>query len=72
MTFLPQILQKNKWTKGFIKPVFGATAVGRFGKGLDSLEQAQTFLNEWLTRRHDGATYLESVETEGEISSLFR
>ena len=49
---LSQVLNKNNWTKGFIKPVFGATARGtcRFGEGLDSLEKAQTFLNEWLSK----------------------
>ena len=71
---LSTLLQKNKWTKGFIKPVFGATARGtcRFGEGLNSLEEAQIFLNEWLTKEDMMVQpYLESVETEGEISLLY-
>jgi len=69
-----QILENNQWQQGFIKPVFGATARGtcRFGEGLSSLEEAQTHLDDWLSKEDMMIQpYLKSVETEGEISLLF-
>jgi hypothetical protein len=71
---LSQVLEKNNWTKGFIKPVFGASARGtcRFGEGLDALFKAQAFLNEWLSKEDMMIQpYLQSVETEGETSLLY-
>ena len=69
-----QVLQKNDWTQGFIKPVFGATARGtcRFGEGLSNLDEAQAHLDQWLANEDMMIQpYLKSVETEGEISLLY-
>ncbi|MAB82686.1 MAG: hypothetical protein CMJ24_04520 [Phycisphaerae bacterium] len=70
---LAGVLTSRGWTRGFLKPVVGSTARGtlRFHDDADSLERAQTFLDERLAVESMMVQpYLERVESGGEESIM--
>ncbi len=68
------IMRAHGWTRGFIKPVIGATAreTLRFDADADGLAAAQSHLDRMLAREDMMLQrYLSRVETEGERSVIF-
>jgi len=70
-TNIEHIMNTLRSTKGFIKPQVGACASDTLRFTLDAFDSAQEFLN---TNNHKDMMvqpYLDSVETEGELSAIF-
>ena len=68
------ILRERGWTRGFLKPVVGATAreTLRFSSDSEGLNRAQAHLDRLLSSESMMLQpYLETVETQGELSALF-
>ncbi len=71
---LGEVLRRRGWQRGFMKPVVASTAHGtcRFDNHGESLKDAQSFLNDFLTREAmQVQPYLEQVESHGEESMIF-
>ena len=58
-------------SKGFIKPQIGACASDTLRFSMEELELAQQFLTENIHQDMMVQPYLESVETEGELTAIF-
>ena len=72
---LGRYLNEQGWSRGFIKPVIGASSKGtcRFNQAEpQSIEQANQHLKKWVqTHTMLVQPYYASVETEGEFSLIF-
>lgn len=74
---LAPLLRERGWTRGFIKPLLGATAreTLRFRVDApDELAQAQRHVDRLVLDGHEDLVvqpYLDAVEREGELSGLF-
>jgi len=68
------LLRERGWSRGFIKPVVGASsrATMRFDDSTDGVAAAQQHLDEYSAREAMMMQpYLATVETEGEYSVIF-
>ncbi len=71
---IERLMAEQGWTRGFLKPMIGATAQDtlRFSCNEDGLAVAQTHLDRSLaTSGFMVQPYLASVETTGELTALF-
>ena len=68
---LSQILQSFKTSRGFIKPQVGACASDTLRFTLDTIDEAQSFINAQNHQDMMVQPYIASVETEGELSAIF-
>ena len=68
---LARIMQNLNATRGFIKPQVGACASDTLRFSIDEITQAQQFLDSNKHQDMMVQPYLESVETEGELSAIF-
>jgi hypothetical protein len=68
---IERCMQKLGATRGFIKPQVGACASDTLRFSTDELDKAQQFLNANLHQDMVVQPYLESVETEGELTAIF-
>lgn len=70
---LQDVLAQKKWDKAFLKPVVGASAVNTRRFTREAAEDAQRWLEDLLKQgeRMMLQPYLNSVETEGEYSTIF-
>jgi len=68
------LMRERGWSRGFIKPVVGASSRGtlRFDDSTDGVATAQRHLDEYSAREAMMMQpYLATVETEGEYSVIF-
>ena len=68
---LSQIMHTFETSRGFIKPQVGACASDTLRFTLENIEEGQAFLNAQLHQDMMVQPYIESVETEGELSAIF-
>jgi hypothetical protein len=66
-----QIMETLEATNGFVKPQVGACASDTLRFTIDELNQAQQFLDANMHQDMMVQPYLESVETQGELSAIF-
>jgi hypothetical protein len=66
-----EVLQQLGATRGFIKPQVGACASDTLRFNHNEYEVAQQFINSNLHQDMMVQPYLESVETEGELTAIF-
>ena len=66
-----QLVNQFDSLRGFIKPQVGACASDTLRFSMDELEDAQKFLDDNLHQDMMLQPYLESVETEGELTAIF-
>ena len=67
-----ELMEKNGWEKGFLKPVVGASASDTFRFTLSECTEAQIFLDNVISEKEMMLQpYLERVETEGEFSAIY-
>ena len=66
-----QLVKQFDSLRGFIKPQVGACASDTLRFSMDELEDAQKFLDDNLHQDMMLQPYLESVETEGELTAIF-
>ena len=65
-------LTNNNYGKGFLKPVIGACASDTMRFSLSNIEEAQDFLHACCAHQQMMLQpYVETVETEGEYSTIF-
>lgn len=70
-TSVVKVLQQLQTDAGFIKPLVGACASDTLRFNSDEIDQAQSFLEERANQEMMVQPYLNSVETEGELSAIF-
>jgi hypothetical protein len=66
-----QLVKQFDSLRGFIKPQVGACASDTLRFSMDELEDAQQFLRDNLHQDMMLQPYLQSVETEGELTAIF-
>ncbi|MBC8523584.1 hypothetical protein H8D29_06615, partial [PVC group bacterium] len=68
---IEQVMHQLNTFRGFIKPQVGACASDTLRFSIDNIEEAQAFLDSQLRQDMMVQPFVESVETEGELSAIF-
>ncbi len=68
---IEQAMRQLNTFRGFIKPQVGACASDTLRFSIGNIEEAQAFLDSQLRQDMMVQPYVESVETEGELSAIF-
>ena len=69
---LKEVLKKEGWSKGFLKPVVGASASDTLRFSMKDIDKAQKFLEALVPQKEMILQpYLERVEIEGEFSAIY-
>lgn len=67
-----ELMERNGWEKGFLKPVVGASASDTLRFTLKECTEAQAFLDNLISEKEMMLQpYLKRVETEGEFSAIY-